>query len=451
MELTKQELENIMKAIKPSVEREQTDKVASDVLTKIEKKMEDLFNNYANKQQVTKSTTYEYDIDEFKADDPRTQLYKALYLPAEDEVTKRFQLQNDKILIASALMKVHPSRLSTFRRFREGRTELAKAMANVTGAGAEWVPEAFSSSFIERMEGEYRVAGLIPTIPISNKAGTLKVPAADTAASMYLISGATDEDDVDKIPGTTPGTRVITIEPEKLGARIVLDADLQEDAIMDMTEYIRKELYTSAARGLDDVCINGDTSATHQDSDVTASNDHRKAWSGFRKLTPSSAQVDSSDSLTIATFRQTWVKMSTSTAEYGMPENCTIFVNQLGFARLMTLSEVLTIDKYGANATIVKGELGSLFGIPIIPTSLVRRNLNASGVYDGTTTTYTKLILANKDAFLMGTKRAAKVKSQEDIDYDRTKFVITLRQKMVPTYESTEPICAYLYGLSVNT
>jgi len=292
---------------------------------------------------------------------------------------------------------------------------------------------------------------LIDTIPISNRTGTLKVPAADTAASLYLISAATTEDDIDKIPATTPGTRVVTIEPEKLGARVLLDADLQEDAVIDMAAYIREELLRAAAKGVDDVCINGDVSTTHQDSDVTSVIDHRKAWNGFRILTPSSAQVDSSDTVNIVNFRKTWATMSTAIAEYGHPEDCVILVNQLGLMRLITMPEVLTVDKYGEKATVVTGELARLFNIPIIPTSLIRRNLNAALVYDGVTTNYTEMLIVNRRAFLMGTKRTARVESERDIDYDRTKFVITLRQKMVPKYESTEPIVAIMYGINVNT
>ncbi len=450
MAITQKQIDELVALTKPALEKEVHDRITSEVLEEVSKKMKHLFNKYGDESGP--SGKYEYDLeDDGKPESPRQQLNKMLYFPAETEEEKRWQRENDKLIIVSSLMKVHPTRLNIYRKFREGKTELSKAMAKVTGAGLDWVPEQFSADFIERMEMEFRVAGLIDTIPISNKTGTLKVPAADTAATLYRISGATTEDDIDKIPATTPGTRVVTIEPEKLGARVLLDADLQEDAVIDMAEYIRKELYLAAARGIDDICINGDTATTHQDSDVTASTDHRKTWKGFRILAPSSSKVDSSDTINIATFRKLWSKMSTSTNEYGMPEDLVILVNQLGFLRLMTIAEILTRDKYGDKATIVTGEMASLFNIPVVPTSMIRRNLNASGVYDGNTTTYTELLLVNKRAFLMGTKRQAKVDSEKDIDYDRTKFVITLRQKMVPKYENTEPIVGVLYGLSVNT
>lgn len=452
MKISQKQIDELVALSKPAIEKEIHDKIASEVLEEVSKKMKHLFDKYGDETGTSStSAKYEYDMEDEEPESPRRIIHKMLYMPAPDEETKRIQLENDKMLIASSLLKVHPTRLNIYRRFREGKTELSKAMASVTGVGLDWVPEQFSSDFIERMEMEFRVAGLIDTIPIANKTGTLKVPAADTAATLYRISGATSEDEIDKIPATTPGTRVVTIEPEKLGARVLLDADLQEDAVIDMAEYIRKELYLAAARGVDDICINGDTSSTHQDSDVTASTDHRKTWNGFRILAPSASKVDSSDVINIATFRKLWSKMSTATNEYGMPEDLVILVNQLGYLRMMTIAEVLTRDKYGDKATILTGEMGSLFNIPIIPTSMIRRNLNASGVYDGSTTTYTELLLVNKRAFLMGTKRQAKVDSEKDIDYDRTKFVITIRQKMVPKYESTEPITAVLYGLSVNT
>jgi len=52
---------------------------------------------------------------------------------------------------------------------------------------------------------------------------------------------------------------------------------------------------------------------------------------------------------------------------------------------------VRTVDKYGQFATVLNGELGKIDGIPVIVSEKIRENLNASGVYDGTTTTKTLL------------------------------------------------------------
>jgi hypothetical protein len=79
--------------------------------------------------------------------------------------------------------------------------------------------------------------------------------------------------------------------------------------------------------------------------------------------------------------------------------------------RLLADTNLLTVDKMGPNATILNGQIGSVFGVPVIVSEHVREDLNASGVYDGITTTKTFMLCVNRNEWAMGQRMALDVRS----------------------------------------
>ena len=73
------------------------------------------------------------------------------------------------------------------------------------------------------------------------------------------------------------------------------------------------------------------------------------------------------------------------------------------------------MDKLGPNATILNGQVGTLFGAPVIVSEWVRENLNASGVYDGITTTKTYALAVNRGEWAMGQRMALDVEVDDSI------------------------------------
>jgi len=444
-----------------AVERQEKDKYRAELEEGMKKLLDDktadlwtkLQEQSAERTQLKKE--YEYDFDEgFKSD--VTTVSKIVHTPIAEQgenkgLAETVQKLNDRVVAVAAITKRHPSQLNIWRKFLEGRSELKKALDTATsGQGSDWMPTQYSAEFIDRMEGEYKVAQLFRSITIPRGVDKIRIPGAGSAASVYLLSGSSD-DDVDKIAATTPGTRYVELDPVKLGARVEIETDMDEDSAVAVADYVNEELRRAAARAVDDAIINGDTTATHLDSDVTSSADHRKAWDGLRDQTSSSWKIDLNDIVSATTFRQIWAKMSNSLSDYGDPEDLIVLVNSLGYLRLMLISETLTRDKRGELATVDTGRLDELFGIPIVVTSRVRRDLNASGVYDGATITKTLIQFANKRAFILGKKREVTVKSDENITTDRTRYVVTLRSQFKNLYESTEPVVAQGYDVEITT
>ena len=112
--------------------------------------------------------------------------------------------------------------------------------------------------------------------------------------------------------------------------------------------------------------------------------------------------------------------------KYGTsPKELAWVVGPSVYAQMLNIDEVATLEKFGPQATILSGALAVFRGIPIIVSEFVRENLNASGVYDGTTTNRTVCHLANIRRFYLGLRRPIRVKVQQDAraEYDRWQLV----------------------------
>ena len=96
------------------------------------------------------------------------------------------------------------------------------------------------------------------------------------------------------------------------------------------------------------------------------------------------------------------------------------------------IQNVATVDKFGAGATIVTGELTRFMGIPIIPSAFMREDLNASAVYDGSTTSKGSMLLLNKRGFLTGSRRQLTVETDRNIQTQTFMIVASFRKAFVP-------------------
>ena len=119
------------------------------------------------------------------------------------------------------------------------------------------------------------------------------------------------------------------------------------------------------------------------------------------------------------------------------------------YNQMLSLGEVTTVDKYGSQATILKGELGRFDGIPVIVSEYIREDLNASGVYDGNTTDKTIVILVRRDGFVYGDRRSVTLEVDRSIKAQTIDLVATQRVAFAPRYyASSEKIVGIGYNIT---
>jgi HK97 family phage major capsid protein len=340
----------------------------------------------------------------------------------------------DDLYLTSALLQRPPQTLNLWRRHQAAISELRKAMDTATsGEGAEWIPTGFSRELIDRVRLELKVANLHRRITMPTNPYKMPVLSADPTA--YYVSES-QEDESTKFKASQATTSNFEFNAKKLAVRIVFSEELTEDSIVPLLPHLKDLIVTAIKAGEEKAIIDGDTSASHQDSDVTDARDARKAWNGYRKLTQSGAKVDFSGTVNLANLHSIRESL---TGVYAADPNKLVWITSVtGYLKMVrSVSEVLTVDKYGPQATVLTGELGKFMGSPIIVSEYVRNDLNASGVYDGITTSKTIVLLVNRDAFMIGDRRKVTVKVWSDPRTDQQELIITERVDFKSPFNTT--------------
>lgn len=305
--------------------------------------------------------------------------------------------------------------------------EFARAMDTATAnEGKELIPTDFSAQILEVVATSLKLAATFGTITMPTSPFKLPVATSDDVG-FKAPENLTDNflTEANKISGITPTTTNVTFTAQKPGALAVFSEEINEDAVIAVVPFLRGKLAMSLANAIERAIIDGDTAGTHQDSDVTAATDARKLWNGIRKdVDPATNGVD------IATFNLTNLRSLRKQVDPEFaedPEQLVYAVSVGTELKLLEFPEFITVDKFGPNATILRGQVGRIDNSPVLTSKYVREDLNATGVHDGTTTTKTYVALYNRNAYMIGNRRGVTLKFAESIWSDQGVLVATQR------------------------
>lgn len=353
---------------------------------------------------------------------------------------------NPRIFQTNAYRKFrreHGKLIEQGSRFAKSRFAKANSLASTAvGLGDEWVPTQHSPTLLDAVRTEARIASLFRLIRMPSNPYTL--PVRGTLPKMKLLSEATD-DAPSQITKSNPATANKTLTAKKGGFAVALSEELQEDSIIPIIPWLRDEMIQAMAHGLDSAIVNGDTTEPHQDSDVDAATHFDKAWKGLRKATLAANQVNGG-TLALSSFRNARAGM----ARYaGNPDTFAWLASHAGHMRLAGLAQVETAEKYMNNATVLRGELARLDRSPVIVSDDVRQDLNASGVYDGTTKTKSSIIGVNRTAWVLGERRGVTIKAFKDPRTDQDQLIVTARWIFSPIYDETaDGLVSFIYNVA---
>ncbi len=294
-----------------------------------------------------------------------------------------------------------------------GRWEHALRALDVDTAaeGQNWVPTGIGAEMHERIRAAGKVAPLFARIDIPTNPWKWPLEGADATA--FRVAEPTS-DTATKVTASTPGTQQATFDAEIFGGRILFSRSIEADSAIAILPFTRNKLVRAFVDAEEKAVIDGDTDGTHQDSDVGASTtDARTAWDGLRKKGLAQTSVNGGSVVaTLALYRQLRAAM----VKWGLNPADLAAICPIGvYYDLLSLTEVTTVDKYGPQATVLNGELAKLDGIPLIVSEHGREDLNASGVFDGVTTTQTFLLIVNRGEWAFGQREALDVEVDDSI------------------------------------
>ena len=316
------------------------------------------------------------------------------------------------------------------------KAALTKAFNDSTNTGAEWIPDDFLPSVYQEFQTPRRLRALLTPIQVQNN--VLLRPRLTRGARPY-IKGQITTDDPRQYTASTPQTDQTSISMAGLSVLINVDDAALEDSAVAAASILRRELVAALEDGFEDAMINGDSAATHQDSISTwnirsrwgsgglgTDSDHRKLFLGWRaKAYDSSATTDLSGTMSVANF----ATLMGVLGERGAGNLISVVSPEAMVTDFLKLSEVLTVDNYGPNATILTGQLASIMGVPLIMSRFMSADLAATGLYTGSGAT-TSCALIDLDGWQRYVKRGATVEIDKEIKSGTVAMVATIREVM---------------------
>lgn len=306
---------------------------------------------------------------------------------------------------------------------------MGKALTSTgAGTGDEFVPTDLSSELQRRFYLSSDLVAILALTEVDMPSQPYEYPLSTTRPTFLLN---TTENTA--TTASDPGTSKITLDAKKIMAQVNASYEVDEDSIIPVLPWIQEQLGLAAAEKFESMLINGDTTATHMDSDIHAiTNAGEKAFKGFRKLALAVGALSkdlSTGGITDANLRS----MKKAMGKYGVnPMDLILVCGVAGQSDLEGMTEVSTVDKFGQSATILTGKLPKWRNIPIVTSAACRETLNASGVYDGSTVTKGSILLVNRRAFMLGRRRAFTVEVDKDITTQTHKLVASLRRAFTP-------------------
>lgn len=330
-----------------------------------------------------------------------------------------------------------------FARVRERYqkdADLQKALnTGTTAQGLELIPTGMSGRIIERINLRLGIASLFEQVPMPTNPYKLPVDTGD--ASAYLITEVTTDTPTlasNAIKATTPATGNFSFDAVGIGNRVRMSYDITEDAILNLTDYISRKIVEGQDIGVENAIINGDTTATHMDSDTTAATDPRKAWKGLRYygINANAGGVDFGNAdPSLSLLGSIMLEAGQYSA---FPQQCVWIPSPKTYTKMRIADiGVQTVKDYGPQAVVLTGELGQWNGAPIIPSNYQRENLNASGVYDGATTDRGAILYVFRPGFMMGVRRGVLLESARDIENQQSIIVASRRLHFKSPWDPT--------------
>lgn len=296
------------------------------------------------------------------------------------------------------------------------------------GTGDEFVPTELSAELQRRLFLASDLAALMAGREIEMPTQPFELPLNTTRPTFFLET-------TENVAATesTPGTAKLVLDAKKLMGRVDFSYEVDEDSIIPILPFVQEQLSEAAADVYESVLINGDTTATHQDSDTQAiAKAGERAFMGFRKLARSvtTLSVDlSTGGISEANLRTMRKRMG----KWGVRVRDLLWiVGPNGINDIMAIANVATLEKYGPRATILTGELASFLNIPIITSERNREDLTSLAIFDGVTTTKGSILLVNTRMWIPGRRRDFTVEVDRDIK-TQTQFIVgSFRRAFIP-------------------
>lgn len=328
------------------------------------------------------------------------------------------------------------------RHVEMGPSFISKRIFGAAGEGAEWIPTEMLTPDLDmavQLMAEGTIAAQFRTVPMTTK--VLTVPFGSSGGTPYLQGEPVD--DPAQYTADLPGSANRTHTAKTFALRYSIDNDSAEDAIVDTYTVLREMIASDMVDGYEDAMINADTAGTHQDTGLSAWNpgdrwgaatfgtaaDHRRAFIGLR-----ARAFDISNTVDLGSKQTFDGKMELRSMLQSRSRSAVVIANeQYLYKKMFAFDELQRTDS--AVGFVRDGRVTTLAGMPVFTSLFMTSDLNASGVYDNSTTTKAGIVCVDTTRFAHYERRGTLIELDRDPTRGQTNLVATLRR----TFKTNDP------------
>ncbi len=312
---------------------------------------------------------------------------------------------------------------------RKWEVRLKAAMDSVTaGKGDEIVPSGMSARLWEGVHQETKVAGLFNRIDMPTNPFDIPLQLGDVNWYPGTENTAVAE--------STPKTAKQTLTAYELVAEVPWSLTLEEDAVFAVLPEVRRTLVRNAAEVIDDVLLNADmTAANSINADSTTITTSTAGMAhyliGFNGLIhlPLVDNTGQSKGIAGEITAEAYLDLLKQLGKYGVNARETVFITDVAtFVSSLGISTVETVDKLGPQATILTGQLATVYGHPLIVSNQMRLADADGKVTDGgNTADRGRVLCVNTSQWRVGFRRNLMIETERDIQKRQNVMVVSMR------------------------
>lgn len=309
-----------------------------------------------------------------------------------------------------------------------------------SGFGLQLVGAQYVGELWEAARTASRLFSLIDTFEMMHP--TAYLPVEVDIPELLFVAEKTGPTDSDYTTVKT-GSQRVQVDAKKFLIHQIWSGEMEEDSIVPFLPFLRRQAGLSMAHFSDSLVLNGDTTnaATgniNLDDADPADTKHYLAWDGIRHVglvdnTANQKDVAGAVSYGLLTGSKGRMIDTTGTRvqDWGHPSDMNDLVavaDPETADRLALMDEVITVDKYGPQATVLTGELARWSVHPVI-SSIAMSKTEADGKVSTTAANNTKgqIAVFNRRGYKWGWRRRVMVETERLPGRDQTRIVWSMR------------------------
>ncbi len=315
------------------------------------------------------------------------------------------------------------------RMLEEWQSNLKAAMDSTTaGSGDELVPTQEASTLWMDVNLETMVAPLFSRVDMPSDPFEIPLQMGDVSWYPGTENLA--------VTATALNTSKQTLTSYELVGQVPWSLTLDEDAVIAMAQEVRSGLVRNAAEVIDDVVLNGDSSAANNinadGANITKSDSGKGHWLlGFDGLLhlPLVDNTGQANNHGAVVSDDMFNEVRGKLGKYGVrPSELAYLMDVNTYIRALSVANFRTLDKLGPNATVLRGQLGAVEGIPVIVSEQMKLADTDGKVTDaGNGANTGRLLIVNRSQWRVGFRRELAIETDRDIQKRQNIMVVSLR------------------------